>query len=209
MKSLTLFYPYVEPHCSGVSIPMMRQALRSSAIEFCERTNATQEVFTTGTTVDVNELDIDVPSQQRLVRVLSAQYQDKWLTLVPTQDAPNLQYEPTTGEPTHLYLAAPNTGPSTLYPTPDATEANVLFIRASYAPTRTASQLADSLFDEWVETIAAGAISRLQSTAGTPFYSPDALMWKSTFERGVSKALVLDHRGRVRVSQRVQPRPFA
>lgn len=208
MKNIALFYPYVEPHCPGASIPQMKQALLLSALEFCERSNIVQEIATVGTTAGTAEVDVEVPTQQQFVRILSAQYKGDWVYVASTEDAPNVAYELASGTPRAIYLANPLEGVMTLDPVPDTTESNVLFVRASFAPTLSASQVADTLFDSWVEPIAAGAVARLQSTAGNATVSPFASQFRALFERGVGRASVAARRGRIQGSQRVQARAF-
>jgi hypothetical protein len=209
MKAVSLFYPYIEPHAPGSTTSAMKQALLAAAIEFCEKSHAVQEVFVGGTTAGSTTLDIDVPQYMQLVDVISVQHKNNWLALVPTNEAPNQYYEPAEGTPTHAWMPDVTIPELALYPTPDTTEANVVFVRAAYAPTRSASQLADVLFEDWVEPIAFGAVARLQAQPGTEFTNPSAAAYRAAFDRGIAQAKVRTHRGRVVVSQRVTPRAFA
>jgi hypothetical protein len=209
MKAVSLFYPYVEPHAAGAATATMKQAVIAAAIEFCEKSHAVQEVFQGSTTAGEDTLDIDVPQYMQLVDVLSVQYKGDWLKLVPTNEAPNQFYQPGSGSPRAAWMADVTLPELTLYPTPNTTEANVVFVRAAYAPTRGASQLADVLFEDWVEPIAFGAVARLQAQPGTEFTNPSAAAYRAAFDRGIAQAKVRTHRGRVVVSQRVTPRAFA
>lgn len=210
MKALSLFYPSIEPHCPGVTTPMMQQALRASAREFCRESNIAQEVVTLSTQANEPSVDVDVPSQQQFVRVVSAQFKNVWLTVAPTGDAPNSLFEPSYGDPVVVYLPDPNVGTLNLSPVPATSETGVLFVRASFMPLATATQLADVLYTDWLDEISWGAIAYLQNTAGTQFFSPQtASAWRSRFDGGVTKAARVAERGKVITSQRVKGRAFA
>jgi hypothetical protein len=209
MKALSLFYPHVEPWCPGVAAPMMNQALRDAAREFCQESNVVQEVVTANTLANESTIEVDLPAQQQFVRVMSTQFKNVWLNVATTGGAPNSVYSPTPGDPTTMWLVDPQLGTITLYPTPTVSETSVLFIRAAFAPTPTATQLADVLYTDWVHAIAAGAIAYLQSNPATGYFSPTSAGFRAKFDVAINKAARITEKGRVVVSQRVQGRAFA
>jgi len=209
MKSLDLFIPYVEIHCRGASVPLMYQYLRLAAQEFCQRTQLVQETFLTGTVANASDIEIETPSQQQFVRLHSVIWKDSWLGLLATDEAPTNLYSPEYGSPTTAYLKAPSTGPVSLYPIPNATESNVVSVRASFAPTNTATQVADVLYTDWIETISAGAIALLQDIQDEPFSARGLTVHRAKFERGIESAKREAKRGRLYVSKRVNPVAFA
>jgi hypothetical protein len=209
MKSLDLFIPYVEIHCRGATEPLMLQYLRLAAQEFCQRAQIVQETFLTGTVAGDDEIAIETPSQQQFVRLHSVQWKDYLLAPTTTHDAPTNLYAPDSGDPKTAYLKSPSIGPISLYPIPDTTEADVVSVRASFAPTLTATQVADVLYTDWLEVIASGAVARLQDIPDQPFSARGPSVHLAKFERGINAAKHEAKRGRLYVSQRVKPVAFA
>jgi hypothetical protein len=195
----------------------MEQALLDSAIEFCELVGV---AITTIEPVRLRagqaEYEVDVPTGTTTSTLLNAWYGDTPLTLVgpewftkPTalNDVVG-ETEAATGTPQFVGLMAPDV--ARLYPVPDTTEPRMLTLRVATKPTRTATEVEDVLFENWVETIVAGAARRLHGVDGQPYTSPTReLSAMGAFNQGVSRARIEAIKGRVRSSAAVKTRAFA
>jgi hypothetical protein len=107
----------------------------------------------------------------------------------------------------HFFLEA-SPGSIAIYPVPDVSANSMLSARVSTKPKRTATQLNDVLFDDWVDVIVAGAQSRILVIPGQ-FFTGNPARAELAFRRGISQARGQALRGSVEASLTVQPRPFA
>ncbi len=217
MKSLDLFLPRVTPYVLDATEPMARQALVDAAIEFCLRTNAVYTITTANATANLGEYDIEEPTGMETVRVQDVYYGRTKLRPVDTAavDEPlSLRgavdgESPVVGTPVAFYALA-GTNTFTVYPLPETTTAGMFTVKASFAPTRTATQLDDLLYDRYLDAIASGAIANLVAVPGQRFTSAGGYaLHRERFERGVSRALAEARKGAAVTSTRVQPRSFA
>ena len=193
---------------------MARQALLDSAIEFCEETGVVQ-VTTDPLYLQAGSASytVDVPSGQQVVTVQRTWYGTRELAPAPSAMvsrveayfadlAPNA-----TQEPTHFLEYAP--GEVSLFPTPGAGANAMLVFRATTKPSRVATSVENVLFDNWAETVVAGALRRLHGTPDTPFSSDQlAIRQAGLFLMGVSRARQEALRGRVRGSLQIAHRAF-
>ena len=217
MKLLDDFSPYVIPYVPGCTTAMFEQALRSTAYDFCNQTDIVQEVVATGVAEGEGEYYIEVPNEMLLARVLGVFYGQNQLKLEALAHV-NVPFalrgsvddqDPPTNTPTVAYQREPGTETIWLYPLPDRTDETLLTVRASFAPSRDATQLADVLFNNWVEVIAYGAIAELMAMPAQPFSSPAAPQYRARYWSGVASARAEARKGRTLSSLRVQPRNFS
>lgn len=216
MRLLDDFSPFVLPYVVGCTTPMFEQALRSTAIEFCEKTDIVQQVVSTGVAESVGEYYVEVPADMLLARVMQVYYGQSKLSLIATThvDIPFAlrgsvdDQDPPSNTPLYAYQIEPGSSSFWLYPLPDRTDSTLLTVRASFSPSRDAAQLADVLYDNWVDPIAAGTIAHLMAMPGQPFTSPAAAEYRLRFLSGVASARAESRKGRTLSSTRVQPRNF-
>lgn len=216
--AVTDFLPWVLPSALGCPEPTAVQHIVAAARELCNDSGIVQATFDPINLAEgVVEYELDSPeSQQEIAWVLRA-----WNEGSPMQPAANehvlnvLAYKPDAagvtvqqGVPREFFTLGPRA--VGVYPIPQADVAGALIVRASLRPTRAATRLAQVLYDDWVEVVAAGALSRLHSVLGQS-YSSEALaaVRSHDFRRGVAKARNEAQRGRHRGELRVQQRPFA
>lgn len=219
MKSFEVhFLPYVLVNVPGCTTPLAIQALRSAAIEFCTRSNLIQSIAKTSSTAAVDEYDVEVLPQMKVARVLQVFYGTTELEIVPTLMVGTPQAlrgtvdgaEPGKGSPRAAFFKTPSGSTFSVYPVPDESKTEVFTVRASFAPSRSASSVDDLLFDDWVEVIAAGAIGQLQAMPGQSFTSlSTAGAFFQQFSAGVARARIEASKGRVAGSMRVRPVSFA
>lgn len=219
MKALSAFLTWVAPHVPGAPDPLIEQAIRDVCIDFCDATNIVQSVEAQSTVAGEPEYPVATPTQQRLVSVLQVTYKAVPLSYVAidavahgaaTRAAYDTVVEPARGTPRSYYQRTPSDDAIYLWPVPDLSETDAIAVRASFAPTRTATQVDDVLFDEWLPDIVTGALARLMMVPAMPFTNPKmALEYDKIFRGSKAAALAHSRRGSGRGGLFVQPRAFA
>lgn len=174
MQTLDVFYPWVLPKAPGCSSPFANQALVDSAIAFCEESLAIREWQTAFPTVAAQaEYTLSSTTYEQVAKVLAVKLNGVSLQSMPSMlDSELVAYS---GQPTR-YFTRRSAGVMTLvlYPTPD--KVYTIQTQVANRPIRGTDQLAEDLFTHWIDGVVAGALARLQSTAGQPFYDPSAAM---------------------------------
>lgn len=219
MKRLSSFLPWVLPHCMGVTDPYAEQALRDACIEFCERTEVIQGIDAYSTVAGTAEYEIEAPTQQRLSRVIKVTYNSSEIVPVAIDEVRHgaamragidTTVTSSRGTPTSYYQRMPSDSAIYLWPVPDVSAAGALGVRAAFAPTRSASQVDDALFDTYLNEIVSGALAILMGTPGQPFTNPVLAQYHSkAFASGMAGAIGDAKRGGTRGTLTVQPRAFA
>ena len=216
MKPLSAFLPYILPSAPGCPTPTAYQALQLAAYEFCTLTDIVQVTYRVPAVADRDSYDFEPLEQHRACRLLEAFYGTKPLgvgVLDQINDAPALVgadggAEVLYGEPRAAFLRAPSALEVGVAPVPQAPLSSTdFFFRVACAPEMNATVLADELFNNWLEPVAAGAIAKLQDTPGQMFTANSAGK-RQRFLRGVSEARAESRRARVRGSMRVAGRGF-
>lgn len=210
--ALSVFYPYALPYVIGAPEPLLERAVRDACISFCEETSLIQEITVINVVAGRAEYEIDTPSMSKLAKVLRVFYRGEVITPSPTemvtvggafvgtdaQSAPKTYFQKT-----------PTAAEITLYPTPDESVFGGIVVRAAYAPTRTATQVDETLFQDWAEAIGKGAAAMIMDMPGQPYSNPGmAMSLSAAFQAAVSSASIQARRGMVVTASRVQPRPF-
>jgi len=217
MASYDLFLPYVLPDAPGCPEIAATQAIRSAAIDFCERSLILQRDHDPVTVVkNVIDYDFDPPITGTLVtKLMRAWFERDELEVV----APDMVSDPTVYNAT-FSNANPMTGKTkqiiqkdertfSVFPKPDATYANVLTMRVALKPTRTSTTCEDVLFEDYAEFIAHGAKARLCMTPGKSYTNPEvAALGNVMFMQGINRALQRAVRGHTRSSLSVRMRPL-
>jgi hypothetical protein len=89
----------------------------------------------------------------------------------------------------------------TVWPVPDKVYRNGLTMRVALKPTRSSESVEDVIFEEYAEVIAAGALTRLMSSAGKPYNNIQmAAVYKMAFERGINNAKLRMNAGHTRAN---------
>lgn len=209
MKLLSDFYPRILPYVVGCPDPVAEQALRDTIIAFCDETQVVHEALTSfNATAGTASYTLSAPSANEAIsRVLDVSVDGRTIRPMPSADAFGLQAQ--SGTPTWFHTTRVGSQLKlVLYPTPD--KAATIIVDAALKPTRTATQVQDDLYDLWLDTLAAGTISRLASIPGQSFTDlPLAAVKQAEFISGLKKARIDGRTGRVKASARVALRPFA
>ena len=219
MRAVDLFHPFVLPFAEGCSSPMASQAILSACIEFSSTTQLVQRTFADDVVAGWQDYDVETPSQMTLVRVLRVFYKDSLLTAAPLHAvSPGTAVQGAAigdvdmhraAAPAAYFMRDPAASEYSLYPVPTVSVTNGLTVRAAFAPTRTASQVDDVLFEDYAEQIAHGALGRLLAMPAQPFTdAKTAVRHLAAFRSAMASAMTLARTGQLVASSRVAPVRF-
>lgn len=197
MKLYEDFLSWVLPEVTGCPEITAIQAIRDSAIRFCEQSLIHQADHDPVSVIaKVNDYDLETPvTGTRIVKVMKAWYQGQELhPNAPDQINSPLAYnqriggyDTTYSDPQVFFQKDPVT--FSVFPIPEKAVASAITLRVALAPVRNSTGCDDQLFEQWVEPIAAGAVAKLQMSSGTPWSNPKAGMVNQLrFINGVNEA---------------------
>lgn len=205
MKAVSELFPRLMPYVTGCSEPLAQQTLVDAAIAFCEEAQVLREPLEPVTTsAGAAAYDIELPSQQALVRILTAYVDGQLIQPTPIELTPPADGFP--GRPMTYYVTRVDGTPAlNLYPVPDA--AYKVGLVAALAPVRTATQFPDDLATTWADAVVWGALMRLHAMPAQPFTDAAAagnaaLMYASRVKRARLEGNVSRVQGSLRVSMR-------
>ena len=206
MKFLDLS-TYVRPEAQGAPDHLIERAVRDSAIEFCTKTDVyLAEPEYISIAKDVNDYSISLPTGTELNRVIDIF--DNQTALKPISYSALLHVlgdEDETGTPKY-YSQRDNTD---IYFAPIPSEANSFRVLFSLKPSPTSTSIPDTVGREYRETIAHGAIFRLQMMSGYSFTNGQAAMMnKQLFDRSVGRVVRQTHYGFVGGALTAKKRDF-
>lgn len=215
MKNYEEFFSWVLPEVAGCPEIAALQAVRDATIQFSEQ-SLIHQVDHDPITVIAKTCDYDLESplaDHRIVKVMKAFYKGKELTPIgPDQISDPAVYNSSIGGYTPSYasptsFAQKDAASISLVPIPDQTIASAITMRVALAPSRNSNFCEDFIFEQWVEVISAGAVSKLQLSSGRPYSNPQAaLANQSRFMAGTNVARSRAVRGFNRSSLSVQLR---
>lgn len=188
MKTLTDFYPFVEPEVMGCPYPVIDHHLRLALREFCDRSQVWQE-WADAITLDgtSNLFDADLASGQELVCVSRAILNDEDIDVLASSGLPA---DWQSSEPRDLRRATLvhfDAGQFMLFPAPTA--GDVLRVLQVYRPSLAATRVGDILLTRWADEVATGCKARLMRMIQQPWANPTlAIDYSARFERACSDA---------------------
>lgn len=219
MKALSTFLPFVIPHVPGCSDPMAEQAILTACIDLCDRSSVHQSTSSESAQPGQSDYDVEVPRMATVATVLAVFYRQNKLTAASREMVSNaiaVRGEPVAGDtiaqgtPQEWFCRDPVTAVVSIYPPPAETAAGAVTIVAAFKPQRTATQVADFLFDDYADDVAAGAIARLLNVPAQLWTNPVmAKPFADQFNRAVSRASIAARVGLGMSASRVRPRFFA
>lgn len=214
MASYEAFLPYVMPEVIGAPEPVVIQAIRNAAIEFCEKSLVLQRDHDPVTVIaNVVDYDLEPPTGYLVAKVMKA-----WLDNIKLDPvAPDFVAD--AGVYNRLYSSY-SAGPSTprayvqkdprsisLWPVADKKYANGLTMRVALKPTRASTTIEDEMFEDYAEVIASGAISRLMMSVDKPYTNAQgAVNHRGAFMAGINTARSRALHGHSRANLSVQLR---
>lgn len=156
--------------------PIVMQALRWAAIEFCERTRLWANTQTVTTSLSVAPL---MPLDDATITdVQDVRWSGKSLTPVSQREAADLLQATPTGTPSVYFR--PDLETLTMAAAPDAS--GTLSVTMILAPTRTAKSIPVFLHAQHLDAIEAGARYRLMRMTNRPWFDPLWSDFRAQFE---------------------------
>lgn len=178
MKNHSDFLDYVMPHVPGCTVNMALHEIKSTIIDFCEKSLILQETLDPVTVIEnISDYDFEPSKNRIVVKILKGWYKNRRLEPMGTDEIgdPSVyssvisDVEATKGDPKIVTQKDPRT--YTLYPYPNATVANAVTLRVACKPTRDVETIDDFIYEDYAETIGHGTIARLAISPDKPYYS--------------------------------------
>lgn len=181
MTAITGFYDYVLPHVPGCAPALALLEIRNALIDFMERARVQRHTLDAIDIVAGTHNYVLTPAVgYRTVDVLMAKYNGK--EIVPAGDAlldaqiQDWRESTTTGVP-EFYQLSDDLGTIYLYRYPADSLADGLVVEIAEAPTRTATEVNDYVFNRHAEDIAHGALHRLMAMPKKPWTNDGLAVW--------------------------------
>lgn len=165
-QSISTWLQDILPHTPGCTRAVAKRVFMTTCREFFRITTAWREVLTgIGLTSGQDAYTItptDVTAQ--LSQVLSLEYKGRPLRKLVARPAGDAY----SGTP-HSWFLGPAPNQVTLWPTPDATEADVLTARIALTILPTATELPDLAYVHHYDTLLDGVLGKLYSHPAKPY----------------------------------------
>lgn len=204
--NVAAFFPLVAPHAYGASEPIMSQAIRLSAIEFCERTRcwrhaSTYDILASG------EATAIAPGYAAIHEFEVATFDDE----IELEPIAYTDVEPggfdLTGPPKYITQVSPNE--IIILPAGAGSLDLSVFLKPRHGQEYELQADGDveNLYDAvpeflltmYGERIAAGALWRLLTQENTPYYSPQrGALFKAKFDEAAEASFGSNIRGQQR-----------
>lgn len=189
--ALTAFLSEVMPSVPGCPHPVAINAVRSAARELCEKAPIWKNTPTAINVVAGTMEYAFAPATGTLVAgVVFAAYNGNEIFPKTEQqlDAIDPAWRTTSsGDP--KYYTQLSQRQIALVPKPGTTLSGGLVLRVSLKPSPTATTVDDSVYEEWREEIAAGALARLMMMPNKPWTNQDEAVFQAgLFMNGIRKA---------------------
>ena len=211
MKSVSAFRTRIAPRVPGCSDALIDQAVLDACIDFCDRTLVVKRMLDSFLTKPLQTIyDLDGANQQTVARVMRVWVDSTEITPLDEDGIGNpfgfissVPGQTNTGAMPRFFNET-DPGSVGFYPRPD--RAYTINMRVALKPTRTATQVEDQLFENWVEVVMDGAFARLFAMPAQEFSSPTTSRDHSLkFEIGINAAMLEARRGKTRAQSRVTP----
>ena len=174
MSAFTGFLPEVLPSVPGCPIPMAINAIRNAAIQLCQESSwLTYTPAAIDIVAGTSEYALTPPTGSLVSDVLWAAHNDQNLTAKTEAQLDMLSgtWRTDSGDPVYYTFISRATRIIRLVPTPTTALTGGLKLRYAIKPTPTATTVDDTVFEEWHEYIAAGALMRLLEIKDKPWSS--------------------------------------
>jgi hypothetical protein len=211
MTSYDDFLPYVLPDVPGCAEIVAIQAIRNTAIDFCEKTMVVEtDLDPVSLVVGVTDYDLEPPAAHLVTKIVRLFYRNRELKPVARDDInvasfynPDAIDKEQPGQPQRW--TQKDTKTITVWPEPKESEAGALTIRAALKPTRASTSCDDILFEDYAEYIAAGAKARLMLVPNKAYTNPNLVVTQNQlYMQGVNMARQRAARGHTRANMRVK-----
>lgn len=213
MKLWSDFFESVIPYVPGCPSITAEIAIKNTVIEFCEKTLILQRDHDPVTvTAGINDYDLDPPTGYLVTKIMKAWYEN--IPLVPAApdeigsvSAYNALAKDAEGPGQPRWIFQKEERVFSLLPVPANNSVNAVTMRVALKPSRSATGVEDVIYEDYMETIGAGARSRLFMIPNTLHFNPQmAGVNKMQFDQGVNVARQRANRGHTRSNLSVQLR---
>lgn len=207
MATLQSFYPWVSVDCPGVPSPLLDDAIRRGAREFCKETHAIEyesSLVTVGNTQDYNPT---LQAGTELISVKQIRYDaTTYLTARKREELERMSSS--AGDPQFFSVLETRPLSLRLHPTPSGVK--TYSARYAVMPTITATEVDDKLFHWYLEGVTSYAKYWLMIQPGKDWTNAEqaAFEW-NRFMAKVSDAKVQRGQWMADLPNTVQMNPFA
>lgn len=205
MKDLEALFPRIAPRVKGASDPIIRSAIRTAAMEFCERTR----LWRSADTFSISEASCNVmavPYGAVLYEIESARFNGQALepaSLSWLEDNVYQWRDKTGSAGTWITQLAPDT--VRMVPAASGKLDLLLILK----PSDDTDHLPDFIVQSHGPVIADGALAELMTVPEQPFYNPDlASFHSSRFRQNLDRLFNSSMKGQQRAPIRTVPQFF-
>lgn len=208
MTAIADFIPRVKPEISGGVDTVIIRYIRDAAIEFCDRSwYWRQDLTPINTLAGTSTYTVAPPVDSVISEILTVKHND--IPLKPSieadLDASNPKWRTEQAEQAERWTATARDS-VTLYAAPSVSATGTIKIKAVLKPSQTATTLPNSLYDNYLNAIAAKAKSLLMAMPGETWSNPERSdYYQAIFEKGVSDAKVSAIKGYNRTTMSMTP----
>lgn len=206
--SYLAFLPEVIPYVHDCPQIAAVSAIRSAAIEFCERSSYWQvSLAPIDAVISTGEYTPVVPAGARIADLLHVWYNT--ILLVPKSNEEltklyrGIDWRTLVGQPS--FYCSDLSGVVRVVPAPSVSYTGAIVVRASLAPTRASVDIETNIYEKQAEVIAMGARARLLGMSGQPAYDPmQAQAQRSAFLAGCNNARIRANKAASRSSVAIE-----
>ena len=194
------FYPLVMPQVQGCPVAIVDAAIRAACGEFCSRTLIWNQEVVCGDLVagirdykfnnKTSDTSIVMPLHVIIREVKDGKINDHHVCNTNLQDLDTYAKQwrlSKSSMPQGFYMKTPQTLVFVEEPTRSIPDA--IHMLCAVKPSRKDKGVPDFLFEDWGETIAAGALLRLHAMAGRVWADPQVVSYHTrNFRDGISRA---------------------
>lgn len=208
MTDYTAFLARVIPFARECPESVAVGAIRDAAIEFCEKSHWLHYRHDPITLIaGIAEYELDVPDEHDPAAIIDLWYGSRRLTPT-THDTLVSTYGGDYGSrrgPPDAYLSVDHSE-ITFVPVPETTEVSAITGIIAVKPTRDSLSCDDSIFREWSEAVAHGALWRLKEMDGMAWSDASkAIGHRAHFTAGIRDANIKRRRGGHRAIEIMRP----
>lgn len=201
------FLTEVRPHLAMAPDPLLEREVRNAAIVFCERSYIYQRDLDPITlAANVPEYDLSPPSGTVVADILSAKVDGEPIEAKGRDELDGLIQKWETDKGTPRYYFQSTLRMVRVVPMPSSMKTNGLTLFVALKPTKASTGIDTAIYEEYVEEIAAGALSTLFMMKDVPWTSAaKASDFRDKFEKGIDAAKVRAARSLSTAPLRVKP----
>jgi len=206
------FLPEVMPNVPGCPEMLALNHIRHACREFCRMTTIWRVTLNAmNVTADEHSYPLPLPVGSDLVIPHYVEYDSSPLNPLTEDQLDESVVDwrnADSSTPTNYLIYS--RGVIRLYVPPSENGTDILVVRVSVKPSLNATAVGEVVYNDWLEEVASGALSRLMRMPGKEWGSPDLSVYhERIFQNGIAKArATADRHGNVRTSRHVKMQAF-